>query len=935
MKQGPSATVLVVDDVAANREAVRELLDVDGYRLVEASDGVSALKLAAETPPDVVLLDVMMPGMDGYEVCRRLRADKRLAEVPVIVVTALGDSASRLAAIQAGADDFVTKPFSGVELRARVRTITRLNRYRLLHEMQSALHESERHFRVLFELGPVAIYSCDAGGIIQSFNRRAATLWGREPQLDDSANRVCGSHRLLLPDGTHVPHEHSAMAGVLSGKVDAVEGMEIVIERPDTSRIDVAMSIVPLKNDRGEITGAISSFYDITERKRAEAGLRESDERYQKMLMLSPDGIFVHVEGIITFATPAFCQLMGVIGPSQLVGRPIATVIHPNHDASVLDPQLTALPGHQVSRTEMKFIRLDGTTVDVEAASIAFEMRGHKEVQVIARDITERKAAEVVLRASEQWLRAVFEQAAVGVAQTDVTTGRFMRVNQRFCDIVGYTAAECMTLAFNDITHEQDRALGLENSTRLRVGSIRQFGQEKRYVRKDGSIVWVDIAVSSIGPAGSGAISFVGFVLDITERKQAHEQVLRTQRLDNLGMLAAGIAHDFNNALAPIIMSGPLLRDYLSGDNKVHRSGDDPKVDFKSMRKSDVNPGAQHLLNVVEGCAERGAGLVRQLLSFARGASGERQLLQARHVLREVGDLAEVTFPKSIRIKMVLPADLWPVQANATQIHQVFLNLCVNARDAMPQGGNITLTASNLTLDSVTAAELPDARIGDFLAVEVQDTGEGIPAEVLTRIWDPFFTTKGEGKGTGLGLSTVRGIVQQHDGFVTVQTRVGRGTAFTVYLPAAPSARADDASKIHLRPARGQGELILVVDDEKNVCQLAAQVLSGYGYRTITACDGADAIAVFAPRAAEVQLLLTDLQMPMLGGPALATALRRLRPNLPIIAMSGVESRNSNTAHKEFTTAYIAKPFQTETLLSIVRETLDAASPAAPVLAAN
>ncbi len=810
MNRGP-ATILVVDDVAANRDAVRELLDVDGYRLVEAPDGPTALKLAAETPPDLVLLDVMMPGMDGYEVCRRLRADKRLAEVPVIVVTALGDSASRLAAIQAGADDFVTKPFSGVELRARVRTTTRLNRYRLLHETQAALRESERHFRVLFELGPVAIYSCDTGGLIHSFNRRAAALWGREPKLNDLADRFCGSHKLFRPDGTHLPHEQCAMAEVLSGKVLAVEDREMVIERPDGSRIDVAISIVPLKNDRGETTGAINSFHDITERKRAEAELR----------------------------------------------------------------------------------------------------------------------------ASEQWLRAVFEQAAIGVAQTDVTTGRFMRVNQRFCHIVGYTAAECTALAFHDITHEEDRALGLENATRLRAGAIQQFGQEKRYVRKDGSIVWVDIAVASIGPAGSGATSFVAFVQDVTERKQAHEQVLRTQRLDNLGMLAAGIAHDFNNALAPIIMSGPLLRGYLSADNKPRRSTDDPKMDFKSSRQSDINPGAQHLLDVVEGCAERGAGLVRQLLSFARGASGERQLLQARHVLREVGELAEVTFPKSIRLKMVLPADLWPVQANATQIHQVFLNLCVNARDAMPKGGDITLTASNLTLDSATAAELPDARVGDFLVVEVQDTGEGIAADVLTRIWDPFFTTKGEGKGTGLGLSTVRGIVQQHDGFVTVQTRIGRGTAFTVYLPAAPTARANDTGKIHLQPARGQGELILVVDDEKNICQLAARILSGYGYRTITACDGADAIAVFAPRADEVQLLLTDLQMPMLGGPALATALRRLRPNLPIVVMSGVESRNSNAAYKEYTTAYIAKPFQTETLLSIVRETLDAASPAAPVLAAK
>ena len=400
--------------------------------------------------------------------------------------------------------------------------------------------------------------------------------------------------------------------------------------------------------------------------------------------------------------------------------------------------------------------------------------------------------------------------------------------------------------------------------------------------------------------------------------------MFRTQRLDNLGMLAAGIAHDFNNALAPIIMAGPLLREHLKTEGRPRRIGDDSEADFEALRKNEVDPASLRLLAIVENCAERGAGLVRQLLSFARGASGERQLLQARHVLREVGDLADVTFPKSINVMLVLPAELWPIYANATQIHQVILNLCVNARDAMPAGGDLTLTASNRTLDALAAAEIPDARPGDFLVIEVRDTGEGISPEVLTRIWDPFFTTKGEDKGTGLGLSTVRGIVLQHEGFVTVETRKGRGTAFAVFLPAASGDGEGGSSREQGRPARGQDELILLVDDDENVRIIAAEILASHGYRTITARDGADAIAVFALRAAEVQLLLTDMQMPILGGPALAIALRRLKPGLPIIAMSGGESRQSSTAHKEFTNAYLAKPFQAETLLSVVHETLAA-----------
>jgi CheY-like chemotaxis protein len=243
----------------------------------------------------------------------------------------------------------------------------------------------------------------------------------------------------------------------------------------------------------------------------------------------------------------------------------------------------------------------------------------------------------------------------------------------------------------------------------------------------------------------------------------------------------------------------------------------------------------------------------------------------------------------------------------------------------MPDGGDLILTARNLTLDAAAAAEISDARPGEFVEIEVRDTGAGIPPEVLLRIWEPFFTTKGVGNGTGLGLSTVRGILHQHEGFVTVETSVGRGTTFSAYLPAA----ADEIVRQNVpsipKPKRGHDELILVVDDDDSIRQITARILSSHGYRTVTAVDGADAIAVFAPRALEVRLLLTDLQMPLLGGPALVTALRRLQPSLPVIAMSGAANKNGNTVQNEFTNAFLAKPFQAETLLSVVRDTIDTA----------
>jgi len=648
------ATILLVDDVPANLETLRELLEKDGYRLIEAGDGPNALRLARETTPDLVLLDVMMPGMDGYEVCRQLRADSHLAEVPVIMLTALGDKESRIAGIKAGADDFLSKPIDRAELRARTRTITRLNRYRRLLETQAAARSSEERFRALFELGPVAIYSCDASGLLMEYNRRAVNLWGREPKLGDTNERYCGAFKLYRPDGTLVPRDQCRMAEIARGKLPAVVDAEVLVERPDGSRMTVLVNIVPLKNDRGEITGAINSFHDIT------------------------------------------------------------------------------------------------------------------------------------------------------------------------------------------------------------------------------------------------------------EKKQLQEQALRAQRVENLGMLAAGIAHDFNNALTPIVMAGPLLRTQVE------------------------DPASLHLLEIIEKSAARGAALVRQMLSFAHGSIGGKKLVQVSHLLHEVLEIATSSFPKSIGIDSHLPNDLWPVMGDPTQIHQILLNLCVNARDAMPGGGHLTLTAGNRVINAADAAKMPNGRSGSFLMIEVRDTGTGIPPEVLEKIWEPFFTTKGPEKGTGLGLSTVRSIVSKHDGFATVVTstneRNGHGTVFTICLPAVvDGSTAGDTAKGDNPPCSGRGELILFVDDEQSVCELGAKILTRHGYLTIAASDGAEAIAAFMPRASEVRLLVTDLDMPVVGGAELANALRRIRPDLPVIAMSGHITQADET-YKRFASALLPKPFDLEALTSVVHRTLDEAA---------
>jgi PAS domain S-box-containing protein len=387
---------------------------------------------------------------------------------------------------------------------------------------------------------------------------------------------------------------------------------------------------------------------------------------------------------------------------------------------------------------------------------------------------------------------------------------------------------------------------------------------------------------------------------DVTEKKNIEEQFLRVQRLESIGMLASGIAHDLNNVLAPILMAAPILR----------------------QRATD--PSDQRILTSLEKSAERGAGLVRQILAFARGVSGTPQLVQVKHLLRDTVSVIAETFPKNIVLEEKITNDLWPVMANPTQVHQVILNLCVNARDAMPGGGTLTLRAENRVLDHLSSQEIEGASPGSWLVLHVEDTGTGIPPETVAHIWEPFFTTKGVGKGTGLGLSTVRGIVENHKGFIDLKTEAGKGTTFRVYLPAAEdTSKGDKSGSANPIASRGSGQLILIVDDEKTIRDVAAATLIHFGYRAIVAKDGSEAVAMFATRSREIKMVITDISMPNLDGTVLAGVVHKLNPEVKILAMSGHNSSTSSSQIKQIANAFLIKPFKTEDLLHTVHRLLN------------
>ena len=413
------ATVLIVDDLAANRDALHELLDTQGYRIIEAADGLSALECAAAEPPDVILLDVMMPGMHGFEVCRRMRADPRLADVPVIMVTALDDHESKLAGIEAGADDFVTKPFNRIEMRARVRTITRLNRSRRLQETQAALRAGEERMRVLFELGPVAIYSCDVSGKILEFNRRAAALWGREPKLQDTTDLYCGSHKIFGPDGILITHSQCPMALVLLGTVASVEEGEVQIERPDGSRITVMVNIVPLMNDRKEIAGAINCFHDVTERKLSELNLRRTQKKFHDLFEFAPDAIVMtNAAGVITLVNRQTEKLFGY-ERGDLVGQPVEILMPESarQGLMALRANYLAAAGPRTmggGRSDLMGRKKDGTRFPVEISLSPMDSDEGMLVVAALRDMTDRQSASDAMLKLEEQLRHTQKMDAIG-----------------------------------------------------------------------------------------------------------------------------------------------------------------------------------------------------------------------------------------------------------------------------------------------------------------------------------------------------------------------------------------------------------------------------------------------------------------------------------------------------------------------------------------
>ena len=655
----------------------------------------------------------------------------------------------------------------------------------------------------------------------------------------------------------------------------------------------------PLRDAAGRITEVVGSATDVTKERQAQAALEQSETRFRQVVENIRE-VFWMVDvkrSQMLYISPAYEQIWGRSCES-LYASPGDWIeaVHPEDRGWVE----TALAG-QVAGSYDVVYRIVRPAGDVRwVRDRAFPVRNARgdiyRLAGVAEDITERQQAEEALRLSEAQFRATFEGAAIGIALVD-PAGRPMKCNRALAGMLGYAPEELASLSFSEFTHPDDLGADLQLYQSLLAGEREHYELEKRYFRKDGQIVSGRLTVSLVRQSGGTAPLAIAMVENITERRKLEEQFLRAQRMESIGTLAGGIAHDLNNVLGPIVLSLDLLR-----------------LKFP-------DPGSEELLSTLACCAQRGAAMVHQVLSFARGVGGQRVELQIKHVIRDIEKIANDTFLKHIQVRTMIPPDLWTVQGDPTQLHQVLLNLCVNARDAMPEGGTLTLSAENLAFDAHYVALESEAKPGPYVLLEVEDSGMGMPPEIIEKIFDPFFTTKELGKGTGLGLSTTLAIVKSHGGFIRVYSELGSGTKFRVYLPAQTEASQETVAAAEAEMPRGHGEVILVVDDEPSVQQITQQTLEAFGYRVLLATDGADAVAIYARQREEIAAVLTDMMMPIMDGPATIQALRRLNLHLPIIAASGLAA-NSHVSQVASLGVkhFLPKPYTAETLLKILRQ---------------
>jgi two-component system, cell cycle sensor histidine kinase and response regulator CckA len=757
---------------------------------------------------------------------------------------------------------------------------------------------SEARFRELFEHAPIPLALSDKQGNVTYVNAQATVLFGYTrkeiPTLD-------AWWALAYPDATYrqeLAGQWEKALAVAREQQCPVAPLECQVTCKDGQVRTVEISAKQLSKE------LLVIFFDLTERRQAEESLLHEQEFTRALLENLEAGVVAcDSTGKLRLFNRAARDWHG-LGPLDVAQTDWAGRYDLFEADGVTPMQLATVPLSRAMRQET-----------VKGARMVIAAHGHPPRQIITNatqvmtedgrplgavavmnDITDQLASQ----ARMQLQSAALNAAANAIVITDAS-GRIVWVNDAFTRQTGYSLAEALgqnPRVLKSGMHEE----GFYRQLWETVIAGKVWHGELKNRRKDGTIYDEEMTITPLHSPAGKITHFIAIKQDITERHNLEKQYLRAQRMEGIGLLAGGIAHDLNNVLAPILMSAEL------------------------MRFHELPPEVLSTIDMVETCAKRGADIVKQVLTFARGIEGEKGPVQLRHLIKDMIRMATETFPRNIHLKNLVPGDLRPIKGDSTQLHQILLNLSVNARDAMPAGGDLVFRAHNVQLTAADLHLYPGLQPGGYVKLEVSDTGTGIPPEVIERVFDPFFTTKEPGKGTGLGLSTVSGIVRSHGGYIEASSVPGRGTTFTVCFPALSADSEDGKQATKAELPQGRNELVLLVDDEPGILKTGANLLQHSGYRVVTAVNGADAITVYLMNQKEVAIVLTDIMMPTMDGVMLITQLHRLNPDIKCIVASGLMDNQNQTRLAELkqngVKHFLAKPFSIEVMLEALDDEL-------------
>jgi PAS domain S-box-containing protein len=978
------ATILIVDDLAANRKFLLTLLSSQGHRLLEAADGREALATARAEHPDLVITDVLMPIMDGYELVRQLRLDPATVKTLVVLYTAYyGEREARVVALSNGVDDVLTKPAESAEVLKIVgRVLARelepatpaaaalapaFDREHLrlltdnLPEQGEDLRTANARLRAMINIGLELSSERDTDRLFQRVCVAARDLFGAtyvtlgivDPN-GQTVQRVltCGADATCGTGAASWIQDGEAVSGIFQTVVtgrrtlrgnnpggDPIR-LQLSVFHPEVQAFLAAPIVSPagvygwlclvgnegrsFSDDDEPLVTALAAQVgrifenlvlsemarkraaelecEILERKQAESAARHARDRAQRYLDTAQVILLaLDLDGRITLINRKGCDLLGS-AERDLVGRDFLETCLPVRNRAPFRQNLQMVVAGDLSVIEIPVLTRSGEERLIEWRNTPLHDDAGLVVGTLSSgaDVTERNRAVEALRAAEERMRFALKAAGIGIWDMDYTTGvlQWSAILEAQYGVKPGTFGRTLE-AFLERVHPADRSSMLETIATV-TKSDAVFSMQNRSIGPDGTVRWLSgegrIWLDDRGEPLRG----VGISVDITERRTLEAQYLQSQKMEAVGRLAGGVAHDFNNLVTGILgFCELLLADFDPGDPRC--------ADIAEIQKAGASA----------------ADLTRQLLAFSRKGIIEPTRFDLNGVVTDMQALLGRLIGEDVTITLGLRPGLAGVNADRGQVEQVVMNLAINARDAMPGGGTLTIETATVDLDERYAKTHLAVKPGLYVALTLTDTGGGMTPEVQARLFEPFFTTKEVGKGTGLGLASVHGIVTRNGGSVDVSSEVGRGSSFTVYLP---KVEVGDAAAIApaavARPPAG-AETVLVVDDAAGLRVLTKRLLQRLGYTVLIAADGAEALRVFDENAS-IDLLLTDVVMPGASGPELTRQLILKRPALKVIYMSGyTEDTIARHGTLQPGMAFLHKPFTSETLGRKIREVMD------------